>query len=203
MSVTWYIGKMFPACPCSAITGNLSTENHGNLCFHVNKHWEMVGGWLPLTHLSGWCNKGSNMSSRALPPAWQSLYHLQATPPAASLCDRREEKWKTPKNKNGIKILKHIKVQTPSLLVSKNKINILLLLLLLLLHLLQNWMATSDLSNWASLLYHMLCGIQFSWCALVAFLYILPNALILNSESFSELSRFGHFKNWLSWVAWT
>lgn len=27
------------------------------LCFHVNEHQGMVGGWLYLTHLSGCCSK--------------------------------------------------------------------------------------------------------------------------------------------------
>lgn len=56
------------------------------------------------------------------------------------------------------------------------------------------------LSNWESSMYHILCGIQLCWYALVAFLYILPVVLILDLESFSELSKFGHFKRY--WIMW-
>lgn len=59
------------------------------------------------------------------------------------------------------------------------------------------------LSDWEST-YHMLCGVQYHWCTLVAFLYILPIPLtLLDSESFSESSKFGHFKYWQDCVAWS
>lgn len=38
---------------------------------------------------------------------------------------------------------------------------------------------------------------------LSSFSYILPTALILDSESFSKFSKFGYFKNWLNFMAWS
>lgn len=86
------------------------------------------------------------------------------------------------------KILKYIKIETQSLLVSKNK-HIIIIITTATTKLNGRLRVTESGAD------HVPRGIQFCRGALIASLYMLPIALILDSESFSELSKFDHFKN--------